>query len=1286
MLNRVAVVFDNSLRPETTGLYCRRALGELIEVEHLLPTDLGRVEAGRFDAFVYVDDGQPYDLPKHLRPSAWWAIDTHLNFDLCLRKAQHCDLVFSAQRDGTMRFRQEGIAATWLPLACDPKFHQPHDVEKKLDWCFVGHLLPGVRVELIERLQAEFPSGFVGQRFFEQMASTYSASRLVFNRSVRNDVNMRVFEALACGSLLITNDLAENGQSELFQDGIHLSTYRGPAELLDKFHYYLAREFEREQIARQGRAEVLAKHTYRHRMEMVLSAFGRIEVSAPSTFDRPFKDSTYFEWDRPDVLAMIPTTARRVADLGCGGGRLGQNLKARQPAEVWGVERDPQAAAHASRRLDRVVVGNLDEDSWSLPAAEMDVIVCADVLEHLRHPEKLLRRCQNWLSPGGCVIASLPNIQHYSVVSGLLEGNFTYEAAGLLDEDHVRLFTRREIEKLFFRTGFRILEWQVVPGAGYTGWNADGRRGEVQIGGLQINGLSSERAEEFFVYQYLVRAEPIRRPEDGLTSIVIVTHNQLSYTRQCLESLRFRTGEPLEVIAVDNGSTDGTADYFRAQPDVTLIANPENRGFPAAANQGLRIATGRQVVLLNNDTVLTTGWLRRLLDALYSDDRIGLVGPVSNSVSGPQQISVGYRDLASLDGFAWEWGQRNSDRLLDLERLVGFCLLIRREVIDAIGLLDERFGIGNFEDDDYCRRTQRAGYRTVVAVGSFVHHFGGRTFAASGVDFEELLRANERKYHEKWSNIDAPQVLEFSAASLAISEADGGGLLLVPVPRPRLSLCMIVRNNERTIGPCLESIRPWVDEMIVVDTGSTDRTPQICLEYGARVHHWAWRDDFSAARNESLTHARGEWLFWMDSDDTIPVECGQRLRALAASDHPSNLLGYVIQVHCPGADGDCDDVTAVDHVKLFRNRPDLRFEHRIHEQILPAIRRAQGDVAFTDIYVVHSGADHTPAGRRQKLKRDFKLLGLDLAERPDHPFVLFNIGMTHADCKQHNEAVLWLTRCLHVSHPEESHVRKTYALLVSSLMQLGNLEMARATCQRGRTLFADDKELLFREAMLAHAVGNLRESARLYIELLREPAPKRHFASIDMGLTGFKARQNLAIVFEEQELFDLAEREWRRIVAERATYLPAHVGLVECLLRRGEAAEAAARIDVLRRGKHTAAEGIRLAARLAEMRRDLPEAIRELECGVRIYRDDVGLLRELSRLLHANGNYPAALENLERLTAISTDDASAWHNRGVVLGRLERHEEARLAFARACALRNEQRIEAMEEQLHGESD
>ena len=251
---------------------------------------------------------------------------------------------------------------------------------------------------------------------------------------------------------------------------------------------------------------------------------------------------------------------------------------------------------------------------------------------------------------------------------------------------------------------------------------------------------------------------------------------------------------------------------------------------------------------------------------------------------------------------------------------------------------------------------------------------------------------------------------------------------------------MIVRDNERTLPACLESIRPWVDEMVIVDTGSVDETPRIVESFGGRLFHFPWCDDFSAARNESVRHARGDWVFWMDSDDTIPLECGRGSAPLAYRDIPPHVLGFTMQVHCPGYgdDGEPDfDVTMVDHVKLFRNRPDLRFEHRIHEQILPAIRAAGGEVAWTDLYVVHSGSDQSPAGQAKKLERDLRILHRELSERPEHPFTLFNLGMTYCHAGRYAEAVDYLERGIARSGVGEPHLRKEFALLMFAWLRLG---------------------------------------------------------------------------------------------------------------------------------------------------------------------------------------------------------------------------------------------------------
>jgi len=218
---RVAIIFDNTLRPETTGTYCLRALEELAReeritsVEHLFPSQLGQSDCHRFDLCVFIDDGLEYELPRVGIPTAWWAIDTHLAFERCLKKARQADVTFAAQRNGAEQLRAAGIAhVNWLPLACDPEIHGRREVPHRYDVAFVGTLFPGAREQFLALLQEHYPRSFLGRANYRQVGEIYSAAKIVFNRSLRDDINMRVFEGLCSGALLITNDLAENGQSE----------------------------------------------------------------------------------------------------------------------------------------------------------------------------------------------------------------------------------------------------------------------------------------------------------------------------------------------------------------------------------------------------------------------------------------------------------------------------------------------------------------------------------------------------------------------------------------------------------------------------------------------------------------------------------------------------------------------------------------------------------------------------------------------------------------------------------------------------------------------------------------------------------------------------------------------------------------------------------------------------------------------------------------------------------------------------------------------------------------
>uniref|UniRef100_UPI0013EC6CC6 glycosyltransferase family 2 protein n=1 Tax=Aquisphaera insulae TaxID=2712864 RepID=UPI0013EC6CC6 len=177
-----------------------------------------------------------------------------------------------------------------------------------------------------------------------------------------------------------------------------------------------------------------------------------------------------------------------------------------------------------------------------------------------------------------------------------------------------------------------------------------------------------------------------------LTSIIIPCWNEVAYTRQCLAAVIRHTTRPFEIVVIDNGSTDGTHLYLAGVADgasipVTVIRNAANRGFPAAVNQGLAAAArGEFLVLLNNDAVVTDGWLDQLVALASSDPRIGLVGPMSNYASPPQLVEgVPYADLDQMHEFARRWRDEHRGEWFTTAKLSGFCLLMKRSVLDAIG-------------------------------------------------------------------------------------------------------------------------------------------------------------------------------------------------------------------------------------------------------------------------------------------------------------------------------------------------------------------------------------------------------------------------------------------------------------------------------------------------------------------------------------------------------------------------------------------------------------------------
>ncbi|KOP64519.1 glycosyl transferase family 2 [Bacillus sp. FJAT-18019] len=231
------------------------------------------------------------------------------------------------------------------------------------------------------------------------------------------------------------------------------------------------------------------------------------------------------------------------------------------------------------------------------------------------------------------------------------------------------------------------------------------------------------------------------------TSIIIPTFNGKDLLKDCIYSIKRHTNEPYEIIVVDNGSSDGTVDICR-QEGITFISLANNIGFPVACNKGLKIATGDTLLLLNNDVIVTRNWLQNMLNCLNSEPNIGIVGPLTNYASGKQQIDMPYTSLEEMSN---QLNEPDAKKWLQVDRIVGLCFLFKRELMDRIGLLDERYSPGHFEDDDYCYRARNAGYTFKIAGDVFIFHHGSASFAKQDMSKVKLLiDQNRQKFMDKW--------------------------------------------------------------------------------------------------------------------------------------------------------------------------------------------------------------------------------------------------------------------------------------------------------------------------------------------------------------------------------------------------------------------------------------------------------------------------------------------------------------------------------------------------------
>jgi GT2 family glycosyltransferase/tetratricopeptide (TPR) repeat protein len=727
-------------------------------------------------------------------------------------------------------------------------------------------------------------------------------------------------------------------------------------------------------------------------------------------------------------------------------------------------------------------------------------------------------------------------------------------------------------------------------------------------------------------------------------SVVIPVHGGREDLKACLDSLSHCRDLLHEVIVVDDASPDDAAQEAEGREGVTMLRHAAQSGFAATCNAGLEAATGDIVVFLNSDAIVPRSGLLRLIAALLRSGSIAAAGPYSNYAGHAQQIASTYTALDTLNLFAEDFAERAQEDV-ETDMLVGFCLAVRKSVLDEIGGFDTRFGLGTFEDNDLCYRLRRAGYRLVLASRSFVHHGGSKTLSRLPISVPALLERNAALYQKKWqADLESGYASHLSGLSPERIVFDPGkhpDLRLRQVAdlarRADISLCMIVKDEERVLADCLNSARPFFKEMIVVDTGSSDRTREIARECGAQVYEFPWTESFAEARNQSLSQAKGRWIAWLDADDTLPFASGEAMLA-AALNAPPDIAGFVIPVQFVD-DGTPAGGTRVDHVKLFRNLPGVQFEGRIHEQILPSLK-AHGAIARCNALVLHSGYDTSPAGQARKRVRDARLLELELAERPDHPFVLFNLGMTDHYGGEQEGAVRWLRRCLEVSGEGESHVRKAYALLAVSLRELGQKEESLTTVQAGLAVFPDDPELHFHAAFLLTAQGQYQEAKAHYLKTLAGRDIGDHYSSVDMGILGYKTYHNLGMLCRLLEDYPGA-RHWQLQAIEAAPqFLPSAFDLFDSALQAEDFATAKQMLSAVHNVEGGSENWAQMGVRYAEAIGGAANAQEWLYHALAAQPRSIGVRLVLARRLLACGREAEAREHLELLAQAGSAEAA----------------------------------------------
>ena len=383
---------------------------------------------------------------------------------------------------------------------------------------------------------------------------------------------------------------------------------------------------------------------------------------------------------------------------------------------------------------------------------------------------------------------------------------------------------------------------------------------------------------------------------------------------------------------------------------------------------------------------------------------------------------------------------------------------------------------------------------------------------------------------------------------------------------------MIVKDEEKTLFNCLESIAPWVDEIIIIDTGSKDGTKRIAEKFTRNVLDFLWIDDFSAARNESIRHATGEWIFWLDADDTVPAETGSSLRTLAAG-AGNNTGGYSLKIHLPSVPGEIG-IRHVSHVKLFKNLPEYRFTGRIHEQIANQIIASKKIILETDLVINHSGHDFTPEGQRIKREREARILEQEIKDSPNYAFNWFNLAMAQFQLLNYQATIESFRKFFTLLPNATSSVdHQAYYYLSIAYEKSGDLLSAQQTAKDGLERCHNDPGLQFQYGDICLKLEEYQEAENHFRRAL---APRNVYPDgFEMKIIDLLIPFDMGVLKRKTGLFSEAARYFETLLSLYPAWIPALCEACELAAIEGNESRLTTHFESLRQVSPIDAETVR---------------------------------------------------------------------------------------------------------------